>query len=449
MEESLQYFYNKFFDAAWVIQLVVLALSWVFLCNGGVWKKEIRFRVCLEFLILLAVLMGCNVGFFMPRHAFIIIWNVVHGIVSAIYLRICSKFNSKAKIVMWCSMYASIICLSAIAGQISFLTGEFLSKGLAEGVIRCIIYLFIIPVAFYLRAFNFDEYEDMPNSGLALILLSDFSILVLSSVETIWFGIDYRIEICLLASYFCIFIIVVVAIYAMYAMCKEKADTIALQAEKQRLLSERELAIMTESNLEDLRCIRHDLKNQYAYMQILLKETRYEELQHYFQQVAENLPFQLSYIDCGNQIINTILNIELVKANKELIPVEHQLLVPPVLPFSEDDLCAIITNLMDNAIEECRRLRLEGNENTGIRIEIYPQKSYLYIMCRNTTSRKQLNHWRSGLRTTKKDELLHGFGTRIVVRLAEKYNGCAEYSLKDGQFIAKVLLDLMNEEGNL
>jgi hypothetical protein len=69
--------------------------------------------------------------------------------------------------------------------------------------------------------------------------------------------------------------------------------------------------------------------------------------------------------------------------------------------------------------------------------------SYLYIVCRNSTDRQQLERWNDALRTTKSDERLHGYGTRIVMKTAEKYNGTADYSLKDGTFVAKVMLDTM------
>ena len=55
---------------------------------------------------------------------------------------------------------------------------------------------------------------------------------------------------------------------------------------------------------------------------------------------------------------------------------------------------------------------------------------------------------KGGLRTTKKDEQMHGYGTRIVARLAEKYNGCADYSLADGQFVAQVMLDMTEDKSH-
>lgn len=68
------------------------------------------------------------------------------------------------------------------------------------------------------------------------------------------------------------------------------------------------------------------------------------------------------------------------------------------------------------------------------------------MLCRNTTSRTELARFRRGLRTTKGDDRLHGYGTRIISKIAEKYNGCAEFGLSDRMFVAKLLLDMTVEE---
>lgn len=151
-------------------------------------------------------------------------------------------------------------------------------------------------------------------------------------------------------------------------------------------------------------------------------------------------------VECGNRSLNVILNMEFAKARKAGVSYTHQLVVPPVLPFSEDDVCAAVTNLLDNAIEECTRLHRAGRKDAVLRIEIYPQKSYLFVQCCNTTDRTRLERSNRGLRTTKGDERFHGYGTRIISKIAEKYNGCAEFGLSEGTFVAKLLLDMTVEE---
>lgn len=448
MAERLDLFLNGIMDAAWFSEILIVVLAWAIVCHGWKWPKEKigtwLTQSCLMYLTMALVDAGLIIFVGWGSRVY---GTLLHGVIFALYIIWCSRYRRNTSILIFCSMYAGVVALTVLAGQMSFLTAEFVGKGAVEGVARCAVYLMMLPLAVYLRRFNFDDYEKIPKSGMMLIMAGDASILALHIVESMWAGQDYRVTITLACAYTCMLVMVIAAIHAMYTMCAEQAQIISLQAERQRLVTEQESLKMMESSLEDLRCLRHDLKNQYAYMQILLKENRYDELDGYFRQVAENLPPQLNYVDCGNRTMNTILNMEISKARNAHIDVTHQLVVPPVLPFPEGDLCAIVANLMDNAIEGCQRLAEQGGKKAAIHLGIYPQKSYLFIICKNVTDLQKLERRGWGLRTTKGDEKLHGYGTVIVAKTAEKHNGCAEYTLEDGYFVAKVILDMMEGTG--
>lgn len=448
MEENLR-FIIQIMDAAWFLELAIWALSWLVLCHGWAWWRERPGQRVAE-LVLLAGMTGLGqmaIIFFTGTKFYLLLRIVLQGILGALLLYTRSEYTFKARVVMWCSMLAGSCAINAIGGQCSFLVGQFLARGAAEGAVRLAVALLMIPLACYLHSFSFEESEQVPTSGLTAILIGDASILAMDLLEVCWANRDYHITVIFLVSYLFLLLMILAAMQGMHDMRVEQGEIVELQTEQQRLHSERELARLTEDNLEDLRSIRHDLKNQYAYMQILLTQRRYAELEEYFHQSSEHLLPQLGqFIDCGNRTVNTILNMELTKARKAEVEVTHQLVVPPVLPFGEDDLCSVLANLLDNAIEECVRLRQAGRKDASIRLELYPQKSYLFVLCRNTTDRTNLVRSGRGLRTTKGDERLHGHGTRIVTRIAEKYNGCTEFCLEDGAFVARLLLDMTVEE---
>ena len=448
MEENLQ-FVVRIMDVAWFVEIVIWALSWVFLCHGWSWRTQTVGARTAEVLLLAAVTAVGQVMILLLTGTtlYLLFKIVLQGGVGGALLYFRSKCHRKAGLVMWCSMLAGSCAINSIGGQCSFLVGQFLSKGYAEGAVRLAVSLLTLPLAAYLHSFSLREHERVPSSGLSAILIGDASIIAMNVLEVFWANADYRITVTFLVAYIFFLLMVVAAIQGIHDMCVEQDKVVELQAERQRLHSERELTRMTADNLDDLRSIRHDLKNQYSYMQILLSQQRYRELEEYFCQVSEHLLPQLGqFIDCGNRPVNTILNMEFSKARKEGVAFTHQLVVPPVLPFSEDDLCAALTNLLDNAIEECARLLRSGRSDVSLRLEIYPQKSYLFILCRNTTDRTEVARSSRGLRTTKGDDHLHGYGTRIITKVAEKYNGCAEFGLSDGMFVAKLLLDMTVEE---
>ena len=448
MLETLRTFLLTNNEYGWLLELALVSAAWVAL-RFSMDERPKWTRAAFEF-VLLWLLMAVGflfcIALLFPKHSATLLWGLVQGFITYWYLCRFSSYQRKTAELLWLALYASSLSIMPIAGEGSILVGGFFDSGTFVGALRLFIYLSIPAVALYLRRFNFDEYSVVPRSGMRMLAFGAACVLLLYVVETAYMLGGVAVTVTLLVAYFSMLAMTLSAIQAMHTMCREQSALLELQAEKQRFLAEREMTQMTESKLEDLRCIRHDLKNQYSYMQILLSEQRYEELQQYFAKLAENLPTQLNMIDCGNRTMNTVLNMEMQKLKSDRISFEHQLVVPPVLPFPDEDVCAIVTNLLDNAADECRRLLQKGWLSVKVRLEIYPHQSYLYIKCLNSTDREDLRRSKGGLLTTKNDEQLHGYGTKIITKLAEKYNGCADFSLDDGQFVAQVMLDMT--EGN-
>ena len=438
-----------YFDAAWILQLALITLSWVTAGQGKMMKKKRWIKAARQFLLLFAGLFALSVliplDYRLPL-PFPFVWILIIGAAGFVYLLIEYPYPNKIRMTIWCCMYACILCLMEIAGCLSILTGMYLQAGALEGAVRVFCYLLMFPVAVYLHALRLNRFENIPLSGVLMIAAGAASMVIFSglslwmmdfsdSAMTGWRAMTYAV----------VLILMLLAIHTMYSMCQERERVLELQAERQRLLNEKETSALVEKNLSDLRSIRHDIRNKYSYMEILLKEKRYEELQTFFEESSVKLPEGLTYVDCGNPVMNTILNMEIGKAQTQQIPVERQLMVPPALQFPDDDLCSLIANMMDNAIEESVRMKAEEKEY-GVRIEIYPRESYLFIRCLNKTDRGELHRTERGIRTTKKDIIKHGYGTQIITRIAEKYNGCAEFGLEDGNFVAKVILDMMWEQ---
>lgn len=449
---------GKFLDAAEWVELLMPVLAALYLCRGIPKHRRDWLNMGIDFVLLLVAMFLVRVpimlwgrgNYEMGRVVVVPASTLVAlatSILSYIYLRLRSQMRKGTVLLLSCAMYACSCCLYTISGQFSYLTGELFGRGMTEGIVRCVLQFFQIPISVYLRKKNFDDYPVVPSGGVWLILCGDITLLVLSMVEGYFsMGAVDEIRIVMAVIFSGMLFIMLAAIRCIHAMCVEQSQLIDLQAERQRSHSEQEMLEWMDDNLDSMRHLRHDLKNQYAYMQILLEQKKYEELKEYFEQMTDNLPLLQGYVDCGNSNMNTLLNLMYSKAKARNVKLSFQLVVPPVLPFKTKRLCSLIGNLVDNAIEECARLQKAGREDAGIELSIYPQKSYLVICCKNTTDKQRLTRSVGGLRTTKKDEQIHGYGTRIVSRIAEKYNGLAEFQLEGDQFVAKVMLDIMTEE---
>lgn len=449
MDTALHHLLFGYLNGSAYLMTGSITLAWVVLSHGIVWKREQILRNLAELVVLFYLLWWAfSVPILLLREYNSVMWISFHALIALVYVQCFADCPKQTRIFLWCSLYAGICCLSTIGGQVQYLIAYTNPDAVEMSfTVSKLFYLLMIPLAMYLRHFNFGRFRTVPKAGYVLVVACALSIFALTAVELPWMKTDYRIVITLLTGVVCVFAIMLVGIFVIYTLCKEQAERLSEHLERQRLQGAHEMTEAVEANLEDLRCIRHDLKNQYGYIRMLLQSNQKEEALAYLEQMSENMPEQLSYVDCGNRSMNTILNMEFSKAKRAGVNVSHQLVVPPVLPFADSDLCSVLGNLMDNAIEECTRRKEQEGQFGKVRLEIYPHKSYLFIMCSNGTDRENLERYKRGLKTTKADDGLHGYGTHIVAKVAEKYNGWVEYSLEDGSFVAKVILDMKTGEG--
>ncbi|MBQ7182760.1 MAG: sensor histidine kinase [Clostridia bacterium] len=440
-------------DIFWFSQLAFQTLAWVILAQASPLKKHIGPRTVVEFFLLYAgvnamtlLAVGFNGAVPGIANLFLLLRILGLSLATAGYMALFAAGRRKTRLILWLAMTTVSMSITHVGGQASMLVGRYIMQGRIEGWSRVVFDSLNILAAMYLRRFCFDDFPAVPSGSLWMLGTNTGCVLMFYIAEALLpMDRGKGVTQIFLLAYLAMLIMMLAMVYALYNLCRWQKTVTDLQAEKQRYLSEKEQTRVTEAMLQSLRAIRHDLKNQYAYMRILLADKRYTELEQYFADLEEAMPPQLNIVDCGNHTLNTVLNMEFSKLQSDKIKLEHQLIVPPVLPFRDEEMCSILTNLLDNAGDECRHLLRHGRDSAMVRLEIYPHQSYLYIRCLNTTDKTAIERRLKGLRTTKRDAELHGYGTQIIAKLAEKYNGLADYTIKDGIFEAKVMLDMTSE----
>ena len=121
----------------------------------------------------------------------------------------------------------------------------------------------------------------------------------------------------------------------------------------------------------------------------------------------------------GNVMIDAILNSKLSLIQSKKIKVNAKAAVPSELKISEIDLCVIIGNLLDNAMEAC--LRQSEERQRFIRVFIGVLKNQLYISVSNSVGDDIKKSGQTYL--SSKGSETHGFGLMRIDRLAAKYDG--------------------------
>lgn len=231
--------------------------------------------------------------------------------------------------------------------------------------------------------------------------------------------------------------------YLFYSIGKGTKENLALRTTQHRIELEHEKYEANRVNYDELRTLRHELKNYTFYAKALLDAHKYKELSAFLEEnMVSQSPILNSY-DCGNYIVDVIINHEMNVAREKGVTLVPDVLVPHELPFGVEDVCSLLSNLLDNAIEAAAA---SGCAEPQVRLTIRPKQAYLFIHQENSVSASVPTDQLLSLKTTKKNRELHGFGTKIIRRVVDKYSGSVKYATRDGCFITDVMLELLEEE---
>lgn len=185
----------------------------------------------------------------------------------------------------------------------------------------------------------------------------------------------------------------------------------------------------------DYHKIRHDMKNHVVCMDRLLSQEKYEKLKEYFYSLSKELYALDNQIETGNEIVNQVINIKYATARRLGIPMEIEATLPQQLAIPDHLLCAVISNLLDNAIEASEKIA-----KPAVFIKLHIVKSYLSVTVKN-----QIEPWQQESaktrQTTKEQPHLHGLGLKIVQETVLKYNGISSFEAKDGTYTASIMLE--------
>lgn len=182
---------------------------------------------------------------------------------------------------------------------------------------------------------------------------------------------------------------------------------------------------------------RHDYHNHLQSLKGYLSLNQVEQMKNYLNELETDLDSIDTLYHSGNLQLDSILNAKLAIAEKGQIRIHCDASIPPQLHVSDLDLCVILGNLLDNAIESCRKIK--DPDERFIRVYIGILKKQLYISITNATSetvKQRTDHYF----TTKRGD--HGHGLKRVDQVVKKYDGYLNRQNEPGVFATEIVLPL-------
>lgn len=180
---------------------------------------------------------------------------------------------------------------------------------------------------------------------------------------------------------------------------------------------------------------RHDYRNHIQTMKAYAASEDWEAVKRYLDLLDDDLMTVDTVIKTGNPMTDAILNSKISLAKAKDIQVIADAHIPVRLKSSEIDLCCIIGNLFDNAIEASMKLPQEQRQ---IRVYMDMKNTQLYISFTNFTAGKKMKKEGTRFRSTKGKD--HGFGLIRIDTIVERLEGYISRNSEDGAFTTEILL---------
>ena len=174
---------------------------------------------------------------------------------------------------------------------------------------------------------------------------------------------------------------------------------------------------------------RHDMRHHFALLQGLASRGHMEEIKGYLQTAQCDIDAITPTRYCENETVNLILSSFTTKAKQSGILLTIDAKLPDSLPFSDTELCSLLSNAIENAIKATEHIN-DRNKRI-IRLRIFSKNTKLCIDIRNSYQLEPIFH--QGMPVSK--EQGHGFGTKSMAHIVEKHGGVFKFSVKDGWFI--------------
>lgn len=214
--------------------------------------------------------------------------------------------------------------------------------------------------------------------------------------------------------------------------------TLLVLSDHEQLEQAKQLAEMRESYYENIkrqekqiRHLRHDMRNHLAVVYGMVEQDRPEQAAAYLQELLETQALQSGKRMCHNEMANVVLLAKEEAMRQYGIQADFRIDLPEQLAIADMDLCALLGNALDNAIEAARKA-----EEGRVSVQCQCNRGMFMLRVINTFSGERF----ADLRTTKPDKQRHGFGLNGMREIANRYDGTLETEISSRTFTLTVCL---------
>lgn len=383
---------------------------------------------------------------------FIVPFEGIGIIISILIIYIYSLINLKGTFMQ--KMFWSIFVMLLIMGitiVVLSIEGCIIGKGYLNLVIQKDLYRFVGGVViqivlFYLTRFMIKRtkkdstYSLKWNEWFVLLIIPVISIFTMSFVSLIIINIEDQLS--PMQHIFSILSILGILmtnslVYVLYVnMQKDHAKQLEYSILQQAFKSQEKSVEETKILYQSVRSIRHDLKQHFQVALTMLHSGKINEAVDYMEKYNDTVLDGISNkVFCDNDVVNYIINSKSKICSDRHIKI-YIYIANEIPEFSDLDLCVLLGNALDNAIEG-----VSGEGSNEIYLELRNVDNFFMISVKNTIINSVLED-NPNLISTKNEKEVHGLGILSMKEVVQKYNGSIEFYESDNKFCCDMLLDI-------
>lgn len=299
---------------------------------------------------------------------------------------------------------------------------------------------FLMLIILLKKVFTDDEIKELPTRySIMLVLIPMGSIYIMNNVFMLGFIVNN--DHTRFNSAVTVIILLGMNILIFYIYMKLADD---LQLRRMTSVYEQQLELCECHQQEreiatlQLRDVKHNMKNNLVSILAYAENREYEKIIRFVNEIMDEGGMAIAAVsNTGNIVIDSLIGYWYMTAQKKEIDFSVDIRVPMMMPFKGADMCLILGNLLENAVEAAQKV--DGKRY--IKIKMKYDKNNLLLFVVNNYKEQLVKAKNNRLKSTKRDARNHGVGLPSVYRTVLKYHGTVviEDSVPE-QFKIRVLL---------
>lgn len=288
----------------------------------------------------------------------------------------------------------------------------------------------------YLQNKLTEDFSNFQYGGLSVIMISGYILEDYMIENSNFMPSNQFDQVLYISTYVGIALCIILIYYLMIQtnlLIAQKAENMILKKQQEY---EKQYIDNAISVYNHTKALKHDLKHHLSSVAILIDKNQNVEAMQYINSILnEEINKLVIMVDCGNNAINAVISSKINICHKEGINFTYEISAD-LKNVPTMDICNIIANTLDNAIEACEKAK-----EKKIELYIFKVKNYLSITIKNTIEKSVLKT-NPDLQSSKADLSIHGIGTKSVKAVAKKHDGVVEYHEEGNIFICNILLSI-------